>query len=227
DQKTPPDFDNDAGHEGWSQRTESDVSALPDPARPDPVSTYVDTASSSARARASKRRGITTHAELAATAVQPTARRLVDAWRNSQPEQTRHRPQVIHQLSKVADGLLRDGADPELIRAALDEWDARADVHSPNALRWLYDDAVKTARATRTGPAPATTPAILGDSPRDQRVAEWRQARELYRAAQAAAQSAGAEPPPSTPSPEARPHDPPAHHHTRRQHRPPPFRPRL
>lgn len=117
---------------------------LPSP----PAAVPKGTAASRGRGRA---RGTTTLAELSASAVKPQARTIVDAWRNSQPDQTRHRPQVIRELSKVADGLLRDGADPELVRAALDEWDARTDVHSPKALTWLYDDAVKASRGTRSG----------------------------------------------------------------------------
>ncbi|MER7014529.1 hypothetical protein ABT324_24155 [Saccharopolyspora sp. NPDC000359] len=104
-----------------------------------------------ARARRTRTRGTTTLAQLADSAVKPTARTLVDSWRNSQPEQARHRPQMIYQLSKVVDGLLRDGAEPALIRAALDEWDARTDVRSPKILPNLYDDAVKRARGTRSG----------------------------------------------------------------------------
>lgn len=118
------------------------------PPLPTPVLPYGSTAATRGRTRT---RGTTTLAELADSAVKPSARALVDTWRNSQPEQTRHRPQVIHQLSKVVDDLLRDGGNPDLIHAALGEWDARTDVHKPAALLWLYDDAVKASRGTRSG----------------------------------------------------------------------------
>ncbi|MCA1195111.1 hypothetical protein [Saccharopolyspora sp. 6V] len=126
--------------------------STPAPPLPTPVLPKGSTAAARGHGRT---RGTTTLAELSASAVTPTARAVVDAWRLDHTDATRYRPQVIRALSKVADGLLRDGAEPTLIRAALDQWDARADVHSPNALTWLYDDAVKRSRATTTG-APAT-----------------------------------------------------------------------
>lgn len=47
---------------------------------------------------------------------------------------------------------MRGNADQELVFAALQEWDTRADVRRPGAIRWLYDDAHKRSRGTRTGP---------------------------------------------------------------------------
>ncbi|MEV5538508.1 hypothetical protein AB0L13_16755 [Saccharopolyspora shandongensis] len=96
-------------------------------------------------------RGTTTHAELASSAVKPSAYQLVSQWRQQYSNAPAYPPQTITELSKVVDQLLAIGAPPDLVRTALDEWEARTDVHSPNALRWLYADAVKAARGTRSG----------------------------------------------------------------------------
>ncbi|RKT85627.1 hypothetical protein SAMN05421805_12770 [Saccharopolyspora antimicrobica] len=109
---------------------------------------------SSSRASA-RRRGTTTLVQLADSAVKPDARRIVDAWRNSQPDAAKYRPQTIREIGKVIDGLLRDGADPELVRAALDEWDRRPEVHRPGALPYVYDDVIKAARAAQKPAQPA------------------------------------------------------------------------
>ncbi|MCI2424117.1 hypothetical protein MOQ72_42655 [Saccharopolyspora sp. K220] len=82
-------------------------------------------------------RGTTTLAQLADSAVKPDARRIVDAWRNSQPGAAKYRPQLIRELGTTVDGLLRDGGDPELVQAALVEWDRRPEVHRPGALPYV------------------------------------------------------------------------------------------
>ncbi|SDD86218.1 helix-turn-helix domain-containing protein [Actinokineospora iranica] len=112
---------------------------------------------------AARARGTTTVAELSATAVRPDAYRLVSAWR----EQTgvAYRPATVRALAKIADGLLRDGADPTAVRAALDEWHRRPDAR-PGLLPHLYDDAVKAAHHNRNPPGRPAARSGRGDKVR-------------------------------------------------------------
>lgn len=124
---------------------------------------------SSSRASA-RTRGTTTLAQLSDSAVKPAVRSIVDAWRNSQPDAAKYRPQTIREIGKTVDGLLRDGADPELVRAALGEWDRRPEVHRPGALPYVYDDVVKAARSGTQAPQSASQ---SGRSKRDDKALGW------------------------------------------------------
>ncbi|GGM83079.1 hypothetical protein GCM10012275_62090 [Longimycelium tulufanense] len=106
-----------------------------------------------ARARAHAR---PTAAELAATAVRADAVRLVATWRDETAAP--YRPETLHALQREADALLREGADPRLVRAALEAWDARADARTPKFLRYAYDDVVKAHRAITAGYGPNPAP---------------------------------------------------------------------
>ena len=107
--------------------------------------------SAAARGRGRSRKPSTDLAELSNAAVKPAAYTLVSQWRQKYPDAPPYLAKTIRDLSKVVDGLLAQGAQTDLVLAALDEWDARTDVHSPGALTWLYGDAVKAARGTRSG----------------------------------------------------------------------------
>lgn len=84
-------------------------------------------------------------AELDANAVAPNAYALVARWRagHSPP----YRARVYRELGRHADNLLRDGADPEHVLAALQAWDHR-DNAAPGLLPHLHDDAVRRTRPT-------------------------------------------------------------------------------
>lgn len=73
---------------------------------------------------------------------------LVMAWR------TNHKPpygrDTYRRMSEKVAEMLREDADPDFIKAALQLWDQREDAKSPGLLPHLYQDAVKTSRgATR------------------------------------------------------------------------------
>lgn len=127
---------------------------------PEVLNRTTEPKSSVAGARA---RGTATVAELSATAVRPDAYRLVAEWREQTG--TAYRPATVRALAKVADGLLRDGANPTAVRAALDEWHRRPDAR-PGLLPHLYDDAVKAAHHATKPPSQPATRSTRGDKVR-------------------------------------------------------------
>lgn len=102
---------------------------------------------SAPRAGGGRRPPMIPDAELNRTAARPDAYALVHhRWR---PEHAHpYRPAVYREITKTVDGLLRDHADPELLLAALRDWDHRG--RSPAFLIHCYDDAVHASR----GPGP-------------------------------------------------------------------------
>lgn len=103
-------------------------------------------------------------AELGRTAARPDAYALVHhRWR---PEHVPpYRPAVYREITKVVDSLLRDRADPELLLAALRDWDHRG--RSPAFLTHCYDDAVHATRppGMTKSPVDANIAALLNGGP--------------------------------------------------------------
>jgi len=87
--------------------------------------------------------------ELADTAVDPTTDTILRAWRNS--HDPRYSGGTYTAIGKHVATLLRDGHTADTIRAALAEWDRRADA-KPGLLPHLVDDHVHSQRpgATKT-----------------------------------------------------------------------------
>ena len=135
--------------------------------------------SSGGSGRAPARRTTTTAAELAHTAVRADAYRLVANWRARSGAP--YLDDEIRALGRVVDDLLRRRAVPELVEAALDEWDRRPDARTPGYLRYVYRDVVRAQRAEQlaaagqhptTGPT-AATPPVQRPTGRAGKVAEW------------------------------------------------------
>lgn len=134
----------------------------PAPVKPFPTSTYVGTRTSPravvADARARRRtRTTTTATELAASAVSLDAARLVAAWRSRDPGRAEIPDWIVRALQRQVDDLLRNPTViPELIPAALDEWETRPDA-KPGLLRHLYADQVQARRAQQVASRSSTT----------------------------------------------------------------------
>lgn len=92
-----------------------------------------------------QQRAAGTSVSLHPTDPEPTpGQAIVDAWhRTTGHPYPRTR---LAELARIADELLADGADPNYLALALDDWHNRG--KSPNFLRYSYDDALKTHRAT-------------------------------------------------------------------------------
>ncbi|MGW1679361.1 hypothetical protein [Saccharopolyspora sp. NPDC002376] len=196
DTNTPPDPENtpentprNRGANGGSNVTESDDEKTPENSEEPQVKedshgvthdgshggplpsppTAVPNGTAASRGRGRTRKPSTNLAELAGNAVKPAAFTLVSQWRQRYPDAPAYLPKQLRDLSKAVDELLGQGAKPDLILAALDEWDRRDDVHSPKALSWLYGDVVKAARAAQKPAQPARSArgdkvrAYLGD----------------------------------------------------------------
>lgn len=88
---------------------------------------------------------------------------IINAWRAG--HSPAYRQATYRELARHVDGLLARGAPPDVVRAALDAWDARPGHASPGLLPHLYDDAVRAARnpvAAASGPARKPTRVELG-----------------------------------------------------------------
>jgi len=88
------------------------------------------------------------------------------AWSVINPWRAEHSPpyrtSTYRELAKHVDALLSAGAPPELVRGALDAWDARPGHAAPGLLPHLYDDAVRASRARPASPVlPAASPSRI------------------------------------------------------------------
>ncbi|WP_156893124.1 hypothetical protein [Actinokineospora enzanensis] len=92
-------------------------------------------------------------------AVTAPAYQLVATWR--QTHNTPNNPDHYTAIAHHVDTLLTRNANPDLIRAALHEFDRRPDA-KPGLLPHLYDDAVKAARAAQMPPGEQHVPSGAG-----------------------------------------------------------------
>lgn len=95
--------------------------------------------------------------QLAKTATDPATYGLISAWRST--HQPPYRADVYTAISKHVAALIASNGDRDAIKAALAEWDRRADA-KPGLFPHLYDDALHQRR-----PGAAQKPVVVNGAP--------------------------------------------------------------